>query len=262
MQTVIKTPPLGWWMGRGLAIFLACLPGVLFAGSSTLPAPAPFPSLVIEPTVADDFAALATTTWQQFLAVFAPRSACFGSVHLRADPHLQSRAAYDPTTATVTVRVPGTPAFLREALVHEWAHHVEFQCPEHLVLRPAFLMAMGRPADTAWFQGDSWETIPSEHYAEATVELVLGRRQILTAIHVTPAMVAVVQRWSEGLELPPTSPTQGRSWLPPGRGILSLPTGGIDKASLLQVFGAGPGMRACAGLPSTAPTRVRNLWVM
>ena len=203
---MIKTLRPWLWIGLGLAILIASAAG---PSARPTPAPAPAPGLVLDATVAPDFGALATTTWDQFLAVFAARSDCFGDVHLRADPQLKSRAAYDPTTATVTVRVPGTPAFLREALVHEWAHHVEFQCAAHQALRPAFLSVMGFPPDAAWQQGNHWEDRPSERYAETTVEIVLGRRQIRTEIHVTPAMVETVKRWIEGLDPLPPSPDTG-----------------------------------------------------
>ena len=164
------------------------------------------PQLIVEESVASDFQALAGDTWAQFLAVFQARADCFGDVHLRATRTLDSRAVYDPDTATVTVRVPGTPALLQGALVHEWAHHVEFQCKEHQELRSAFLTALGLPADTPWrpdaaavgtgtSQGG---TIPSEQYAEAAIVLVLGRRHITTGIPVTQEAVRTVEEWAAG----------------------------------------------------------------
>lgn len=170
----------------------------------TRPAPEYFPALVIESSVASDFRALAVETWTKFLATFEARSDCFGPVRLRADRNLSSRAAYDPSTATVTVRVPATAAVLREALVHEWAHHLEFQCQAQQQLRPAFLQAQGLPPDTPWRPDDTpadtpvekWASIPSEQFAEATVELVLGRRQVKTGVHVAPEAVQVIARWA------------------------------------------------------------------
>jgi hypothetical protein len=96
--------------------------------------PKDLPRLIVDESVADDFRALALETWDQFLAAFQPRSACFGDVELRATKTLDSRASYDPETAAVTVRVPATVVMLQGALIHEWAHHVEFQCGEHLAL--------------------------------------------------------------------------------------------------------------------------------
>jgi hypothetical protein len=164
------------------------------------------PQLLMDESVASDFQALATDTWTKFLAVFQARRACFGDVRLRATRTLDSRAVYDPDSATVTVRVPGTPALLQGALVHEWAHHIEFQCAEHRQLRPAFLAALGVPPDTPWRPepstpdvpaGDG-EPIPSEQYAEAAIVLVLGRRQITTGVPVTQEAISTLGEWAAG----------------------------------------------------------------
>lgn len=164
------------------------------------------PQLVIDESVAPDFEALALETWEQFLATFRGRSDCFGDVRLRAASALGSRASYDPDTATVTVRVPGTPAMLQSALVHEWAHHVEFQCKEQQELRRAFLIAQGLPPDTPWRPHDQpaaipaseWADIPSEQYAEATIVLVLGARHIPTKARVTDEAIQVIETWAQG----------------------------------------------------------------
>lgn len=164
------------------------------------------PRLSVDDSVASDFAGLAQATWQQFLSAFRARTDCIGDVYLHAATDLNSRAAYDPKTAIVMVRVPGTQAMLQSALIHEWAHHIEFQCPAQKELRPAFLAAQGLPPDTVWRPDDTpantpesqWAKIPSEQYAEATIEVVLGGRQIPTTAWVTPEAVRVIARWAEG----------------------------------------------------------------
>ena len=164
------------------------------------------PVLLVDESVASDFRLLAEETWTSFLVVFRARASCFGPVTLRATRSLGSRAAYDPDTSTVTVRVPGTPAMLRGALIHEFAHHVEFQCPEHEDLRPAFLAALGLPADTEWRPGSGSAgalagvraDVPSEQYAEAAVILVLGRRQVTTGVRVNDEAVRAVKVWAGG----------------------------------------------------------------
>lgn len=186
--------------------------GVIFSvaaligcGPATNPPPPPAaPKLVIDESVASDFEALALETWDKFLAVFQARQDCFGDVHLHAARDLDSRGAYNPDTATVTVRVPATAVMLKSALVHEWAHHLEFQCQAHPELRPAFLKAQGLPPDTPW-RPDSmpanpstgfWADIPSEQYAEATIALVLGRRRSPTKAWVKPEAVTVLEAWA------------------------------------------------------------------
>ncbi len=171
-----------------------------------MPTPRPMPRLIADDSVARDFDVLAQETWQKFLNVFRARTNCFGDVRLHAAEELNSRAAYDPKTATVTVHVPGTPAMLQSALIHEWAHHVEFQCPAQKEMRAAFLAAQGLPPDSVWRPDDrpantpesEWAMIPSEQYAEATIEVVLGRRQIPTTARVSVDAVRVIRQWAEG----------------------------------------------------------------
>jgi hypothetical protein len=175
------------------------------------------PQLIVDESVAGDLEALALETWAQFLAVFQARSACFGDVTLRATETLDSRAGYDPDTATVTVRVPATAAILQGALVHEWAHHVEFQCRAHETLRTAFLTAQGLPPDTPWRPMDTttdvssaeWAGIPSEQYAEAVVELVLGGRPVSTGARIRPEAIRIVGDWAAGEPLEPALDARG-----------------------------------------------------
>jgi len=183
-----------------LAAAIAVAAGSLSCGRRSAPAS----TRPIESSVHADFQALAEETWEQFVAVFQARQGCFGDVHLQAVYTLDSRAGYDPDTATVTVYVPGTPAMLQSALVHEWAHHVEFQCPEQEEMRAGFLAAQRLPPDTPWrpdelpagLSTDQWAALPSEQFAEATVELVLGGRPIAAKAHVRQEAVAVVRRWA------------------------------------------------------------------
>ena len=194
---------------RGIAICAVLIIALLIVPACAAPAaqtPQRLPRLIVDASVGSDFAALAQETWGQFLTAFRARTSCFGAVYLHAAAVLDSRAAYDPKTATVTVRVPGTRAMLQSALVHEWAHHVEFQCPAQKDLRPAFLAAQGLPPDTLWRPDDTpaktpeseWATIPSEQYAEATIEVVLGRRQIPTTARVSVEAVHVIAQWAAG----------------------------------------------------------------
>ncbi len=197
---------VGWikWL---VFVLIVALPALLFLATAKISRSGEaVPQLVIDSSVAGDFEALAVETWTQFLTVFQARANCFGNVHLRAALRLNSRAVYDPASATVTVRVPATAALLREALVHEFAHHVEFQCPVHRQLRPRFLAAQSWPASTPWRLDDSpattpasqWATIPSEQAAEATIELVLGQRQIPTGVKVKPEAIQVIRDWAAG----------------------------------------------------------------
>lgn len=161
------------------------------------------PQLILDDSVARDLAALAGDTWDQFLQAMGGRAGCFDDVRLRASRTLGDRAVYDPDTATVTVRVPGAAVPLQSALIHEWAHHVEFQCEAQQELRAAFLLAQGLPAITEWrpeaaladLPASQWAEIPSEQYAEAVVALVLGD-QVPTIVTVSGEAVQVIADWA------------------------------------------------------------------
>ena len=153
------------------------------------------PALRFDDTVPDDLRSVAADAWDDFLAAHPQHLDCIPPVTLTAAWELADRAEYRPDTATVVLRVPGTAPNLADSLVHEFAHHVEFTCPEHEELRSAFLEAQGFPAVAHWFEGAAWETTPSEQYAEATVEVVLGRRSHRGGIIISDEAAAVVRQW-------------------------------------------------------------------
>jgi len=186
-----------------LSLILPLLAIIWYLG--VYPSHQPMPRLIIDASVDQDFAALIQETWAQFLAVFGPRRDCFGDVLVKADYDLTDRAMYDPRTATVSVRVPERASILKGALVHEWAHHVEFQCEAHTEMRAAFIEAQGMPADTPWrleagttdILSSDWATIPSEQYAETTIVLVLGERPISTKAPITAEGIEVIRAWAQ-----------------------------------------------------------------
>jgi hypothetical protein len=177
------------------------------------------PRLIIDASVDQDFAAVIQKTWAQFLLVFAARSDCFGDVRVKADYDLSDRAMYDPRTATVSVRVPERASILKGALVHEFAHHVEFQCEAQAEMRAAFIEAQGIPADTPWrleegttnILSSNWANIPSEQYAETTIVVVLGERPVSTKAPITAEGMEVIRAWAQKKNLACLS----RSWACP-----------------------------------------------
>lgn len=142
--------------------------------------------------------------------MFDARSDCFGDLRIVAVHMLADRAQYDPLTATVVVRVPARASALQVALVHEWAHHLEFQCTAHLALRPAFLAAQGLPAHTPWAaaQGSAnlptyqWATIPSEQFAETVAAIVLNRKDLRTPVTLTEDGIRIITAWARKEPLP------------------------------------------------------------
>lgn len=184
-RVVIRAAPL---LGAALVVIVMAVRGG-DAGS---------PRLHFDDSVGSDLRAVAAFTWDRFLHAFNGRLECFGDVRLAASADLGDRAGYHPETTTVTVRVPATAPLLEASLVHEFAHHVEFQCPEHRRLRSAFVSAQGSGHIAGWFDGDRWGAVPSEQYAEATVQLVLGRRLGSRPVTLSPQAVAAVAAWAAG----------------------------------------------------------------
>ena len=172
-------------------LVLAVAAGVTACGDS-------IPELRYDESVPGDLRRLADETWSDFLETLPARWDCIPSPTLHAAWELDTRAEYQPETATLTLRVPGTPATLRSGLLHEFAHHVEFVCADHELLRPEFLAAQGFAPDTLWFGGASWEHTPSEQYAEAVVELIEGRRSHRGGIILSDTAVTTIAEWGSG----------------------------------------------------------------
>ena len=142
----------------------------------------------------DDLRALVVATWDRFVEAFPARRSCLAPVTVQGTWELDDRASYDPVRRLVEVRIPGTAPNLRASLVHEFAHHMEFTCPEQHNVRAAFLAVQELPRSASWFEGRSWETTPSEQFAEAVVQVVLGPpAHPLVFIH--PGCVALLRAW-------------------------------------------------------------------
>lgn len=180
------------------AIAIAALGAVAISGVLFLTRPDPGPALGFDDSVPDDLRAVATQAWNEFLAAHPARQRCIPPLRVSAAWEFADRAEYRPDSETVAIRVPGTAPNLRNTLIHEFAHHVEFTCPEHEELRAAFLEAQGLPATAPWFDGATWESTPSEQYAEATAEMILGRRAHHGGVFITDEAAAVVRRWGSG----------------------------------------------------------------
>ena len=145
----------------------------------------------------EDLQRLATQTWAEFIASFPGRRDCIDSVTVAPALELGDRAAYAPEDALVTVRVPGTAPNLRASLIHEFAHHLDHTCPRVRRFRPRFLAAQGLATSRPWFAGATWEQMPSEQFADAAVEIVLGRTSWLR-LHAREATLRELRSWGAG----------------------------------------------------------------
>ena len=191
-----------WWTVRSarLAPTLVSMVAVLTltVGGSADGSPPHMPGIAFASDTPADVRELAASTWARFTGVFRGRWACVPSVSVAGAWQLGDRAMYDPDRRLVTIRIPGTAPNLRATLVHEFAHHVDFNCAaQDRALRRTFLAAQGFGPGTAWFQGKSWERTPSEQFAETAIALVLGG-DARPAVPVSRRALAAIRAWAEG----------------------------------------------------------------
>ena len=171
------------------------LPALLLLCALAMPgSTARVSDLAITAESPDDLRALVVETWDRFSEAFPARRSCLAPVTVQGAWELDGRASYDPGRRLVTVRIPGTAPNLRDSLVHEFAHHMEFTCPEQHDVRAAFLEAQALPPSATWFKGVSWETTPSEQFAEAVVQVVLGP-PAHPSVLIHPRSVALLRVW-------------------------------------------------------------------
>lgn len=157
------------------------------------------PELELADSVAEDLAALSHETFAAFVAAAGGLQSCIGSPRLEAVANLDELALYDPATSSIQLRVPATGPSLRHSLIHELAHHVEATCESHVHIRSHFMRAQGLPGSGSWFDAENWSAAPSEQFAEAVVEVVLGGRdRHLLLVRITPQARRVVDAWLGG----------------------------------------------------------------
>jgi hypothetical protein len=178
----------------GVIVFLIAL--VPFAAADSLAPRGREPTLALSSGMPHDLERVVRTTWGRFVSAFPARASCFEPVTVAGAWELGDRATYDPADREVTVRIPGTAPNLAAALVHEFAHHLEFTCRAQRAMRSSFIAVQGLPRDARWFEGSTWERIPSENFAEAVVEYVLGHRPSHSRIAVSSGALAVIGHWA------------------------------------------------------------------
>jgi hypothetical protein len=156
--------------------------------------------LLMGDDVPGDLRALATEVFADFESAFPARMRCMGDVRLvPVWEEMGERARYRSGEAIIELGVPATANLLADSLVHELAHHLESTCPEHRDIRPAFLAAQGHPEGSDWHRGETWESTPSEQFAETVVLVVLGRRQQnVLRMRIEPEAVLLVEAWGSG----------------------------------------------------------------
>jgi hypothetical protein len=147
--------------------------------------------------VPEDVRALTLDTWNRFVGAFPAETGCLSPLTLSTAWTLDVRARYVASRRLMILRIPGTGPNLRHTIVHEFAHHLDGACGRWGGIRPAFLRAQGLDPDSAWVRGRSWQDTPSEQFAEAVVEFVLGERPD-PRIRIRPAALGALAAWAGG----------------------------------------------------------------
>jgi hypothetical protein len=166
--------------------------------ASTADGRAAAPAVSILPGTPTDYQAVVLSTWDRFVGAFPARATCIAPVRVTGAWELDDRADYDPATRLVTARIPGTAPNLTASLLHEFAHHLDFSCPELAPLRAAFLAAQGFPPGASWSEGATWGVTPAEQFAEGVAEYVLGRPPAHPRVSVSTEAVDAIRAWGRG----------------------------------------------------------------
>ncbi|NNE11085.1 MAG: hypothetical protein HKN41_02445 [Ilumatobacter sp.] len=136
---------------------------------------------------------------QRFTAAFEGRLGCWPTATLRLVSKVEGGdARYVAGRRLIEIAIPTTPARFRESLVHELAHHVEASCDDFAELRTVLAPMFGHH-EQGWTEGATWEETPSELWAEAVVQVVLGERLLHAEDMPLPAAaVEAVDAWAAG----------------------------------------------------------------
>lgn len=156
------------------------------------------PSMRVDRSVAFDLENIAVDAWDRFLDTFEARTDCIGDVTVSAVDGLDQQGGYRAADRTIEVRVPIYESTAGNTILHELGHHLEQQCSDQASVRPDFLAAQGLAVDTPWFEGDRWETTPSEMWAEAVSRLVSGSQQRQNLVPITDDALEIMERWAAG----------------------------------------------------------------
>lgn len=157
--------------------------------------------LIVVQDVNDDVVHELDAVWQSFVRRFPARQTCIDDVRVELVRSLPAGdARYLVGRSRIEVKIPTTPARFRESVAHELAHHLEHTCDDFVDLRMAIEPLVGGSAAT-WSgeDGDRWEQIPAERWAEAVTELVNGGRvRHADEIVVGDDVLELIARWGRG----------------------------------------------------------------
>lgn len=153
------------------------------------------PELIVSQEWPVEAERLITTEWEAFRQVFGGKG-CLTDVTLvavRDMPHGDAR--YVRAERIIEIEIPTSPARFPESLVHELGHHLESSCSVESEIGADFMAAQGMTPP--WESGATWYDTPSEHFAEAVVQVVRQQRNTHKAdIPLSPEAIEIVAGWA------------------------------------------------------------------
>jgi hypothetical protein len=171
---------------------------VLLLGAST--AVARGPRILVPQDVPNEVTALVESAWASYLDAFPAKHDCIGTVELVLVANVPAgEASYRYADHLVRIEIPTTPEDFPESLAHELGHHLDRACGAREEIGARLVVTQGLDRAASWDQGVLWHEIPAEHFAEAVVEVALGRRlmhaDIVTLSELT---LRLVSDWGNG----------------------------------------------------------------
>lgn len=154
---------------------LAAVVATAFVGSTLVVRWQQRAQLTAEQDLPADVRTEVDQTWERFTEVFGKQRRCMDDVRLLLVTGLaEGDARYVIDEQRIEIKIPTSPRRFRESLVHELAHHLEHTCGRFSALQSDFLAI--EEVTEPWAAGDTWETTPSELWAETVVLVVNGER--------------------------------------------------------------------------------------
>ena len=157
------------------------------------------PALIATQELPRDVRALTDETWTGFSEAFAGRRSCLTDVRLTLVDEVPNGAArYLVDEALIEIEIPTSPVRYPESLAHELGHHLEAVCDVEVAIGDDFRRAQGLSASVDWSSGGEWEELPSEHFAESVVLVVLGDRPThADRFVIRPDALELIERWAQ-----------------------------------------------------------------
>lgn len=150
-------------------------------------------SLRADPSVPGDVKALAGSVWADFTDATDHLGKCLSSLQLSVDRDLGDRARYIPGESRVVLRIPGPAARLRQSLLHEFTHHLDYSCLENQEVREGFMEAVNM--EGPWLNADAGADAPAELFADAVALVLEQEEEFVRARALPPDGVEFVVSW-------------------------------------------------------------------